>query len=291
MANLIVEKGIHMVIKKKLNNNVAVALDEAGHELIIMGKGLAFDRKAGDSVDEAIIDKKFILSSEDFALKFQEILVQIPAKYLNVSDIIIEKAKKELGTEIDENIYISLTDHIYMAVKRYLDGMIMPNPMLWDIKRFYSKEFHIGQQALEVIQQELKVELPEDEAGFIAFHFVNAQQSFESTMMLDVMKLVKEITNIIKYQISLDFDEDSVYYYRFITHLKFFAQRLFSGKGQMSGDKNSLFKVVKQQYKKAFTCTQSIVKFVKNKYQYDISEEEQLYLTVHIENIIEKSKK
>ena len=41
--------------------------------------------------------------------------------------------------------------------------------------------------------------------------------------MVDIMKLVKEITNIVKYQMGLDFDEESVYYYRFITHLKFFC--------------------------------------------------------------------
>lgn len=280
-----------MIIKKKLNNNVAVTTDETGREIIVMGKGIAFDRKVGDELDEAEIDKRFVSSDKDFSMKFQEILLQIPMKYLNVSDLIIEKAKKELGTELNENIYISLTDHIYMAVIRFLDGMIIPNPMLWDIKRFYRKEFTVGQKALEIIKQELKVELPEDEAGFIAFHFVNAQQNFESTLMLDIMKLVKEIMNIIKYQMALDLDEESVYYYRFITHLKFFAQRLFSGSGQMTGDKNSLFEAIKKEYKKAYCCTQSVVKFVKGKYQYDISEEEQLYLTIHIENMIEKCKK
>ena len=279
-----------MIIKKKLNNNVAVAEDKAGQEVIIMGKGLAFDHKAGDFVEDAAVDKKFVPSDRKFSSKFEEILLRIPIKYIDISDRIIERAKKELGTEINENIYISLTDHIYMAVKRYLEGITVPNPMLLDIKRFYSKEFKIGEKALDIIRQELKVELPADEAGFIAFHFVNSQNNFESSKMLDIMKLVKEITNIVKYQTVLDFDEESVYYYRFITHLKFFAQRLFLDTGQLTGNKNSLFEAVKKQYKKAFMCTQSIVKFVKNKYQYDISEEEQFYLTIHIENIMEKCK-
>lgn len=291
MANLIDlrEDGLDsMIIKKKLNNNVAVAEDGTGHEVIIMGKGLAFERKTGDFVEEAIIDKKFILSDKEFSSKFEEILLQIPMKYVDISDRIIESAKRELGTEINESIYISLTDHIYMAVKRYLDGITVPNPILWDIKRFYSKEFKVGENALKIIRKELKVELPEEEAGFIAFHFVNVQNNFESSKILDILKLVKEITNIVKYQTVLDFDEDSVYYYRFITHLKFFAQRLFLDGGQLTGNRDSLFETVKKQYKKAFVCTRSIVKFVKNKYQYDISEEEQLYLMIHIENIIEK---
>ena len=201
-------------------------------------------------------------------MKFQEILLDIPSKYLEVSNCIIERAKKYLDAEIDDNIYISLTDHIHMAVKRYLDGMQVPNPLLLDIKRFYNKEYEIGCQALEIIKDQLKVELPEDEAGFIAFHFVNAQQNLESSKMVDIMKLVKEITNIVKYQMGLDLENK-----------------------QYTDEDNPLYHIVKEQYKKAFNCTQSVVKFVDNKYNYKISKEEQLYLTVHIENIITKSKK
>lgn len=216
-----------MKIKKKLNNNVAVVTDKTGNEIIVMGKGITYDKKAGDCIDVEQVEKQFVPSNKDFSMKFQEILLDIPSKYLEVSNCIIERAKKYLDAEIDDNIYISLTDHIHMAVKRYLDGMQVPNPLLLDIKRFYNKEYEIGCQALEIIKDQLKVELPEDEAGFIAFHFVNAQQNLESSKMVDIMKLVKEITNIVKYQMGLDFDEESVYYYRFITHLKFFAQRLF----------------------------------------------------------------
>lgn len=280
-----------MKIKKKLNNNVAVVTDKIGNEIIVMGKGITYDKKAGDCVDVEQVEKQFVPSNKDFSMKFQEILLDIPSKYLEVSNCIIERAKKYLDAEIDDNIYISLTDHIHMEVKRYLDGMQVPNPLLLDIKRFYNKEYEIGCQALEIIKDQLKVELPEDEAGFIAFHFVNAQQNLESSKMVDIMKLVKEITNIVKYQMGLDFDEESVYYYRFITHLKFFAQRLFLENKQYTDEDNPLYHIVKEQYKKAFNCTQSVVKFVDNKYNYKISKEEQLYLTVHIENIITKSKK
>ena len=242
-----------MKIKKKLNNNVAVVTDKTGNEIIVMGKGITYDKKSGDCIDEEQVEKRFVLSNKDFSMKFQEILLDIPAKYLDA--------------EIDDNIYISLTDHIHMAVKRYLDGMQVPNPLLLDIKRFYNKEYEIGCQALEIIKDQLKVELPEDEAGFIAFHFVNAQQNLESSRMVDIMKLVKEITNIVKYQMGLDFDEESVYYYRFITHLKFFAQRLFLENKQYTDDDNPLYHIVKEQYKKAFNCTQSVVKFVGNKFE------------------------
>ena len=277
-----------MVIRKKLNNNVAIALDEYGSETVVMGNGLTFDKKAGDQIEESKIEKKFVLSNNDAALRLQEIMIQIPSKYLEVSNIIIEQAKDVLDTNISDSIYVSLTDHVHMAVKRFLDGMTIPNPMLWDIKRFYPKEYMAGKNALAIIKSELKVELPEDEAGFIAFHFVNAEEGKESSLLPDIMKLVKEITNIVKYQLSLDLDEESVYYYRFITHLKFFAQRMFSDTIQIAGGRKELLAVAKENYKEAYQCVQSIKKFVENKYKYIISDEEQFYLAIHIENIMRK---
>ena len=40
-----------MKIKKKLNNNVAVVTDKTGNEIIVMGKGITYDKKSGDCMD------------------------------------------------------------------------------------------------------------------------------------------------------------------------------------------------------------------------------------------------
>lgn len=122
----------------------------------------------------------------------------------------------------------------------------------------------------------------------LLFHLSTIRGAYQSSLMPDIMKLVKEITNIVKYQLSLDLDEESVYYYRFITHLKFFAQRMFSDTIQIAGGRKELLAVAKENYKEAYQCVQSIKKFVENKYKYIISDEEQFYLAIHIENIMRK---
>ena len=73
-----------MKIKKKLNNNVAVVTDKTGNEIIVMGKGITYDKKAGDCVDVEQVEKQFVPSNKDFSMKFQEILLDIPSKYLEV---------------------------------------------------------------------------------------------------------------------------------------------------------------------------------------------------------------
>lgn len=50
-----------MQIQKVLNNNVISVIDEQGKEIVVMGRGIAFQRRPGDPVDEALIDKVFRL--------------------------------------------------------------------------------------------------------------------------------------------------------------------------------------------------------------------------------------
>jgi Transcriptional antiterminator len=85
----------------------------------------------------------------------------------------------------------------------------------------------------------------------------------------------------------IEFDEDSLYYYRFITHLKFFAQRLLNNT-HYDDDNKDLLEVIKYKHKKPFQCVEKIKFFIAEKYQYDLSDEEMLYLAVHIARIVKK---
>nr|WP_002151140.1 CAT RNA binding domain-containing protein [Bacillus cereus]EJQ73397.1 hypothetical protein IGC_05068 [Bacillus cereus HuA4-10] len=52
-----------MLIKKVFNNNVAL-VNRTGTEMIVMGKGIAFQKKVGEYIDESIVDKGFVLEKE-----------------------------------------------------------------------------------------------------------------------------------------------------------------------------------------------------------------------------------
>lgn len=277
-----------MVIDKILNNNVVVVREE-NVEKIVMGRGLAYKKKVGDEFDGELVDKVFMLSSPEAKNKFQEMIVNIPLEHVALGEELICYAEKEIGKKLNEMIYISLVDHIYASIMRFLEGIEVKNALLWDIRRFYPKEFSIGLHGLDMIEERHKVRLPEDEAGFIALHLVNAEMDAQSTQgMYKITKIMQEISNIVKYRFRLDFDEDSVYYYRFITHLKFFAQRLVSGK-IYEDDGDDLLETVKEKYVNSYQCVCTIADFIRNKYHYELSGEEKLYLTIHIERVVYKS--
>lgn len=278
-----------MIIYKIFNNNAVVIKDENGMEKIVMGCGLAFKKKCGEEVDVSKIDKVFVLSDREVNNKFQEMMTYIPPEYVELGEDIIKYAKKTLDKNLNDTIYISLIDHMYAAIKRYQSGILVKNAILWDIKRFYKDEYQIGLKVLDVVEERFSVRLPDDEAGFIAIHIAEASLNENTKDIQNITEIMSQILNIVKYNFHISFNEESIYYYRFITHLKFFVQRLFEGKTYTDDDQDDLLDAIKQKYANSYECVNKISNFIKSEYAYDISGEEKLYLTVHIQRMVYKS--
>lgn len=281
-----------MRIFKVLNNNAAVILDKNGQEKIVMGKGICFKRRAGEEISKEVIDKVFSLKTSEANSKFQTLIQDVPMEHIILGEEIISEARTRLRKKLNDMIYISLIDHVHTSIVRCQEGVIVKNVLLWDIRRFYKEEFQIGLWALERIWKVCQVRLPEDEAGFIALHIANAQMD-EQVMhdMYEITRVMQEVVNIVKYFFQVEFDEDDVYYYRFITHLRFFAKRLVEKKIYSDEENDDLLDVIKEKYAKTYRCVEKITEFIGKKYQYELSKEEQLYLTIHIERVIMKTKK
>lgn len=273
-----------MKVHKILNNNVIITLDKLGNEQIIMGRGIAFKKKEGDFVDQTLIEKQFSLTNNEILPKFAELLSEIPLTVISVSEIIINQAKSQLDGKLQDSIYISLTDHIHFAIERHKQGFDIPNGFLWEIKKLYPKEFKIGLFALETIKQRLNVILPEDEAGFITFHIINAQLNDTMPNIVTMTKIMREILNIVKYHFKFEYDEDSLTYQRFVTHLKFFSQRILNNNFVSSQD-ISLYEIVKDKYHQAYLCTKRIDLHLIQQYAHPLTDDESLYLTIHIERL------
>ncbi len=280
-----------MKIFKILNNNVAVVLDEHGEERIVMGRGICFNKKTGEEIRPEVVDKIFSLMEGEAGSKFQVLVQEIPIEHMIVGEEIIAEARIRLGKQLNDMVYISLIDHVHTSIVRFLEGITVKNALLWDIRRFYKEEYRIGLWALELIEERFKVRLPEDEAGFIALHLANAQMDQEIMHnMYEITRVMQELVNIVKYYFQISFDEDDVYYYRFITHLKFFAKRLIERNVYTEDNNDDLWEVIRTKYPKAFCCVERITRFIAKKYEYDLSKEEQLYLTIHIERVVNKTK-
>ncbi|MFB7035055.1 BglG family transcription antiterminator LicT [Bacillus altitudinis] len=276
-----------MIISKVINNNVVSAYDDEQHELVIMGRGIAFQKKSGDPIDEERIEKVFSIQNKDISEKFKTLLYDIPIEYMQVCEAIIDHARTTLNKNLNDSIYVTLTDHITFAIERHQKGMDIKNALLLEIKRLYKEEFMCGVEAIRIIQDKLNIHLPEDEAGFIAMHIVNAELNEEMPNVIQITKLIQDILNIVKYHFQIDLDEESLNYFRFVTHLKFFGQRLFN-ETQMENQNEFLYEVVKEKNTAAFQCAEKINDYVQKEYNRSLIEDEMLYLTLHIDRVIKR---
>ncbi len=273
-----------MKIAKILNNNVVLVHDAQGHEQVVMGRGIAYKKCSGDEIDAALIEKVFALKSHELTARLTELLSEIPLEVVIATECIISLVKTRLNTELHESLAIALTDHINFALERQRQNLPMRNVLQWEIRSLYPREFALGLEALAIIAKRLQVTLPEDEAGFIALHIVNAQLNSEMPEVMHITRFMQEILQIVKYQLQLVYQPDSLSYNRFVTHLKFFAQRMLGKRGVVSDDE-SLHDVVRNRYPEAYQCVEKIDHHVINKYAYALGSEERMFLAIHIERV------
>lgn len=205
------------------------------------------------------IEKVFHLSNEKLS-QFEQMVNSIPLSSIKMAEKVISYAKETLNTELNDNIYIALTDHLNYAIERKRQGIEFQNALLWEIRKFYPKEFQIGQKTVEIVREDSGVQLSQDEAGFFALHIANAELQEESSRGMEMPEIIRDILNLVKFSIERDFKEDDLPW--------------------AAG--------LKQEYPLAYKTAIRIKSYIKAKLHYEISEEEISYLTIHIQRMINR---
>ena len=273
-----------MKIDKIINNNIVSAIEADGKEVVIMGRGLGFGMKPGKEIPEGKIEKVFRLDSQNSTDKFKELLANLPLEHIQASTEIINYAKSVLNRRLNQSIYITLTDHINFAIERFKESMVFTNPLLNEIKTFYKEVYLVGEYAVALIERRIGIKLPVDEAGFIALHIVNAEYNTVMRDTIDITNLIQNVVKIVKEYFSMDLDETSLNYQRFVTHLRFLAQRIIGG--EMLNSENPEFnQLISQMYPEEYACSLKLKDYIQVTYHHDVTEEETAYLAVHIKRI------
>lgn len=273
-----------MVIKKVLNSSVVLASDERGEEFIVLGKGIGYGHRRGDSVEVKEDSRIFVPRDKRERQDLLRLIEEIPVTYLEVTQEIVQYAQACLNTTLNPHIYLALTDHLHFAAQRMEQNLVVTNRVFWEIKTFYAREYKIGLKALEIIQRRLGFRLPEEEAANIAFHLVNAQQEETQGDALRDAKLIGQMVMLVTYTMKYEPDRESIHYSRFISHLQYFTQRFFNGK-MLESEDDFLYLQMKNGYPKAVSCAERIRTLLVKDHNVFISNEEVAYLAVHIQRL------
>ncbi|MDF2788256.1 MAG: transcription antiterminator [Neobacillus sp.] len=271
-----------MKVEKVLNNSLVLSRDESGQEIIVMGKGLGFNSKEGDHIQESSVEKIFTPNDQRTKQEYVHLLESIPREYLDTINSALEEMKSHWRNELDDRYFLMLLDHIAFAIERVEKGVILQNKLLNEVRIHYPEEYTAGMIIITHLNKHLHINLPEEEAGNIAFHLVNAkneEENFENTVL--AVTILKDILNIVRYQLNVKLDHQSMRYNRFVTHLQYFIRRVFDNK-QLNSKDSFLYEHHKAKYPDEFKCSQSIAIYCESMTGKYITNEEVFYLIIHL---------
>lgn len=272
-----------MIIKRVYNNNVAL-VDDAGTEKVAIGRGLCFGKRPGDAVDNAQVERVFAPENRD-RTAFDVLIEQIPSEYLVIAEDVRAMLREKSESPVDDGILIALADHISLSLEREKNGTPLPNPLLFETRRLYPKEFALAQEAARIIHDQMGLWISEEETGFITLHIVSATMTQNSDRILQTMNLVHDVLALVQEQFGVDFDTESLAYERFFRHLQFFAQRVFDGQTDQAADQLVVL-FERDAYPEAFTCVDRICAYVKAAYGTSVNDAERTYLVIHLINLL-----
>lgn len=267
-----------MKVIKKINNNVAICLDSNNRELVAFGKGIGFPKIPYELQDLSLIDRTFYDLDSDVISLFNE----IPESVMQVSMEIVDKAKVYLQMNLSDTFVFTLADHLHFTIQRCQEGMIIENPLIYELQHLYAKEMELAQWARRLVYRRLFIRLPKEEEANIAMHFINGQsvakkQDEES----DLTRIIEDVTSIIEKELNLLINRDDFNYSRFIMHLQYLLKRK-DKKIVIQTSNLKMFKQMKEEFTDVYQCVLKIKEYFKKILNWQLNDEELLYLMLHV---------
>ena len=278
-----------MRVIKVLNNSLVLALDNAGQESILMGKGIGFHKSIGYEFQESEIEKVFVLKDKEVSRNIIRLAAETDSVFFELAKAVIDYAIDTFDMKLMDHIYLSLTDHLSFAARRVREGIVLQNFYTQEMKKFNPQEFQVGEYAVNLMRERLDLEIPADEAGNIAFHFINAQfnHPYNSQNLL-ISRTLDAVLDIVKYAFGITYNEDSTSYSRYVTHVRLFAQRLVS-RNQLPDEKNDIrYEQIHSICQTEFECVEKIQIYVYEQFRQKLSSQEKMYLALHIHRVLEE---
>lgn len=270
---------------KKVNNNVAICVDNRNKELIAFGKGIGFPAMPYEIKDLNVITMTFYRIDS----RFYNLIQEIPENVFEVAALIVNEAQMTLKCNLNPNLIVGLADHINFAIVRMKKFKKLEMLFSYDVEQLYPNETNLGRYAVKLIQKKLFVRLPESEITNIAMHFVNAEE--ENMLELeenDSEALISKTADKIENIFSISINRKGFNYNRFAMHMRYFLKRI-KEKSQFIDDNTSIMHMIKDESPEVYECAVTIADLIAEKLNENITEDEILYLMIHINRIIKNT--
>lgn len=268
-------------IIKTFNNNVVMA-KQHGIEKILIKKGIGFSAKAGDRVPvNTEFERVFIIENPETSLKFNQLISGIDQQLVGICEEVLHLICSATGEKPSEEMHIRLTDHIAFTVLRLQKNDLIENPFLVEIETLYRKEMEIAREAVALMEKELGLCIPEEEAGFIALHIHSLRSKDKLSNTIKYAYICNSALEIIEDELGIEIDRRSIDYARFTSHVRFAVERILKN----ISIKNDLLPAIKKTYKDSFRLAIAVATMMEKELYTAVPEGEVGYLAMHIERL------
>ncbi|MCC3357671.1 glucose PTS transporter transcription antiterminator GlcT [Bacillus sp. REN16] len=277
-----------IIISKALNNNVIIADHSDYGEVVIIGKGIGFNRKQHEVLDVASVEKLFVLKDEKEQKNYIKLLPYLEDDLQKVIISSIELIKSRTGASLNEHIHVALTDHLIFTVARVSQGMEVRNPFLIETKALYPLEYGIAKEVIDLFWEESSIHLPEGEAGFIALHIHSAITNKELSEVNQHSQLVTKLVQTVEDQLKIEIDKNSIDYMRLVRHLRFAIERVKAGENVEEPEK--ITTLLKEEYPLCYNLSWKLIKIMQQTLKKPVFDAEAVYITMHLQRLQKKIK-
>lgn len=267
-----------MKVIKNINNNWVLCVDEKGKELVAFGKGLGFPKMPYELKDMSKINRTFYGVKEDYVKH----LDLVDDDVFEISARIADVANGRITKELNPNLAFILADHINFCIERYRKKMNVKMPLLYDIQQLYPLETEIGEWAIQLINKVFGLHILEEEAIGIAMNIINAEGHTKDEQSED--ELIGQIVVIIEKFYNIHINKKRINYSRFAMHMMYLLKRI-SETTEMSSDNILMLETLNKEYKLASECAYKIRDYLSKDGVVKFSEEEIIYLILHINRL------
>jgi transcriptional antiterminator len=281
------EEMARLQIERVLNNNVLIADHPSYQEVVLIGKGIGFNRKKGDAIDTDLAEKFFVLKNEKVQKNYIKLLPFIDNDFLEVIITAIQLIKQRTNSELNEHIHVALTDHLMFAITRMKQGMEINNPFLIETKTLYRFEYEIASEVVEFIKEKTGIKLPVGEIGFIALHIHSAITNKTLSEVNQHSQLVSRLVAMIEVHLKIVIDKESIDYMRLVRHLRYTIERVIHEEKVEEPDKiTALFK---EEYPVCYNLAWKLIKIMQQTLKKKVFDAEAIYLTMHLQRLQKKT--
>lgn len=277
-----------MTVLRVFNNNVVLAQEGAGREIILTGRGLGFQVRPGHRVDPDSAARVFAsVDGLQDATRVADLLARVPWEHVHlVTEAAVDAGLKDLVLR-NPALTAALADHVGCAVRRVEEGMTLEYPLLAEVKHLYAKEHTQGLALLTALNVRLPAPLPDGEAVALALHLVNAgfaTGDFPATYAMT--SVISQLVAVIEQTYGLRLDPGAASLGRFVTHLRYLFIRIHQHQHQRLDDQLcALTAMIKKIYPRAYECAQLLAGVVELRLGAELTIDEVAYLALHVARV------